>query len=118
MSAHRGILRRIDFACNGDGGYFEGRVRMMDFAGALTLEGDLYGRGYAFAVDWQAMTLRLHRKTFRFKATRGGGNWHWEGFMFEPLEAKRLLRHVKASRKWQIDSGFTKLCDWFGRDAA
>ena len=89
---------------------------MMDFAGALTLEGDLYGRGYAFSVSWGEKLLRLHRKTFYFKESRGGGNWHWEGFMFEPLEAKRLLRHVKASGKWEFDSGYTKLCDWFERE--
>ena len=31
-------LRRIDFACNEDGGIFGGRVRLVDFAGALELE--------------------------------------------------------------------------------
>lgn len=106
-------LRRIDFCCNEDGGVFGGRVRMIDFAGALTLEGDAYGRGFAFAVEGNR--VRIHRKWFEFEATRGGGNWYWQGFLFKPMEAKRLLRHVKDSGKWSVDGGWTKLFNWFDR---
>ena len=107
-------LTRIDFACNNpDNGYFEGRVRMIEVADWLELEGDIYGRGYAFAVDDKAKTIRLHRKTFRFVKWLGGGTSLGMGWAFELREAKRLLRHVKASGKWTCGGGLVRMCEWF-----
>ena len=108
-------FRRIDFACNGDGGYFSGRVKAIDYGGRLELEGrgtGFMGRGFVFKVE--DGRVRIHRKWFTFTGCpRGGGNWYWEGFMFEIREAKRLLRHLKNSGHWSIDGGLVRLCDWF-----
>ncbi len=108
-------LRRIDFACNDpQNGAFEGRVRQAELEGVLTLEGDLYGPGYAFTV--LGSRLRLHRKWFTFRRRKVWfGNWAWDGFWFEPREAKRLIRHLRASGRWTVDCGRTKLCEWFER---
>lgn len=109
------LLRRIDFACNDPGnGAFEGRVRMVDFAGALQLEGDVYGAGYRFAVV--GGRLRINRRWFTFVRYKAWyGNWYWDAFWFEPREAKRLIRHLRATGKWSVDGGWTKLCEWFKR---
>ena len=114
-------LSRIDFACNDpDNGDWAGRVHAIDYGGNLSLEErgmGVFGRGLKLTVEQGR--LRIHRRWFVFQKSKSWyGNWCWDAFWFHPREAKRLLRHLKASGHWHVDGGLVKLGDWFERAAA
>jgi hypothetical protein len=112
-----GKLTRIDVACNDpDTGIFCGRAMQVSYRGN-DLEPDAWGEGYAFTVEWpqpRPSRFRIHRKWFHFERSQYGvGNWCWDAFWMKPREAKRLLRHLKASGKWSCTSGLVRFSNWF-----
>ncbi len=107
-------LRRVVFACNDIHGDFAGRAEAVDFAGALDIE----ARGRAVALTVEDGRLRIHRRWFAYqRSTAWYGNTSWTAFWLKPIEAKRLMRCLRASGKWTVDGGREKLCAWFERDS-
>lgn len=100
----------IDFACNGDGGHFEGHVMGAAFLG-LTLENF---DEPAFTVDHDRRVVRIHRKTFPFIAWKEWvGNWCWNSYRFERKVARDLLRTLRRNGGWTADSGPVRITTWW-----
>jgi hypothetical protein len=107
-------LVRIDICCNDPGnGAFSGRALGVTYRDN-ELEPDAWGEGYAFTVDDERSRFRIHRRWFAFRRRKAWfGNWCWDAFWMDPREAKRLLRALKASGKWDCTSGLVRFSNWF-----
>lgn len=106
----------FDVACNDpDNGMFAGRTHAVTYrlwdGSYCELEADNWG-GYAFKDTGDA--IRLNRKSFCFEGSRDWvGNWCWNGYALTRQEAKKFLRHLKATGRWHCTHGPTRWYDWF-----
>jgi hypothetical protein len=107
-------LTRIDVACNDpDNGNFAGRAVRIDYRGN-ELEPDDWFKGYAFTVDVTRSRFRIHRRWYAFERSKPWyGNWCWDAFWMHPREAKRLLRDLRTSGRWDCTSGLVRFGNWF-----
>jgi hypothetical protein len=105
-------LIAVDFACNDpDNGNFAGRVGAASVHDC-DLELDPLG-GVKFSVDVKLGTLRLHRRTFRFRQWgQWVGNWCWNRYCFTPTEYRRLIRTL-AWNGWSCTGGLSRWSDAF-----
>lgn len=121
--AKRTILVTV-FCNDPDNGMFVGRADAIavdlrsphDAAGWGDSSFDLQAteRGFAFSVDLDAHSFRLHRRRFRYKRRiPWHGNWCGDGFVMTRAEGKRLLGTLRASGQWCCTDGPTRLFDWF-----
>src|SRR5579863_1112972 len=115
------MLIRVDFACNDpDNGDFAGRVSAVTWRGTghegIELAYDYFGAGLKFTVERNR--LRILRRWYPFERTKAWyGNWCWDAYWFKPAVAKSMLRHFRASGKFQCDGGRALLCDWWCADS-
>lgn len=106
----------VAFACNHpDNGAYIGYCDAITYCDELELRGIYWRDGCKFTY-LDSDRVRVSRRIFRYRICRYGyGNWCWDGLIMERREARRLLRYLRDSGKWQADSGPTRLFKWFNR---
>lgn len=76
-----------------------------------------YGANYGFRFTETAKGIRIHRREFVvFRSVGWVGNWSWNRYIFDRLEAKRLLFTLRKNG-WCCTLGPSLLCRWFNKEA-
>jgi hypothetical protein len=61
--------------------------------------------------------IRISRRVFKYRREKEWyGNWCWNAFLFDRLEARRLLRYLRDSGRWHAEEGPSRLFRWFNRE--
>lgn len=99
----------VDFACNGDGGYFDGNVGWISAYGCDLEWCGLRDPAFTVKDGW----FRLHRQKFRFEASQEWvGNWCWNRYWLARSEYRRLIRTLSQAG-WHCTGGIARWSDAF-----
>ncbi len=105
----------IDIACNDpDNGLFADRAGMIQIDD-IELKSDNWVDGYRFTEFDDA--IRLHRRKFKIVGSKDWvGNWCWNRYWMERIEAKRFIAMLRDSGRWRCTQGPCRWYDWFNRE--